>query len=99
VSWTQLVWRFTGFLRFQYSNLRFNGVQAIQATSNGTDNYITLNVRIDYPFKNWLIASVGNDLFFNKSNRSIATGVPPAAATVPVDYIKDVVYVRLTFQY
>ena len=30
VSWTQLVWRFTGFLRVQYTNMRFKGVQMIQ---------------------------------------------------------------------
>jgi hypothetical protein len=97
LSWTQLIWRFTGYLRFEYANLRYKGVQAVQATTDGTDNYITLSVAVDYPFKQWLIGSIGNQLYFNKSDRTI-TAAPPAAV-VPVDYIKDVVYLRLTFQY
>jgi hypothetical protein len=98
LSWTQLIWRFTAFLRFEYANMRFKGVQAIQATTDGTDNYITLNLRVDYPFKNWLIGSVGNDLFVNKSDRML-TSTMPTPAIVPVDYVRDVVYLRLTFQY
>jgi hypothetical protein len=100
VSWTQLVWRFTGFLRFQYSNQRFKGVQMIQATTDGTDNVIILNVRVDYPFRDWLFASVGYDLQLNRSNRQLVTG--PAGVTpgvVPVDYTKHVVYLRLTASY
>ena len=37
-SWTQLIWRFTGFVRAQYANERFKGVQPVQATTDGTDN-------------------------------------------------------------
>ena len=74
LSWTQLIWRFTGFVRFQYTNARYKGVQMIQATTDGTDNYITLNLRADYPFKDWLVASVGYDLFFNTSDRMLMTG-------------------------
>jgi hypothetical protein len=100
ISWTQLVWRFTGFVRFQYTNARYKGVQMIQATTDGTDNYLTLNVRADYPFKDWLIASVGYDLFFNASNRMLLTGgTGPTPGVVPVDYNRNVVYLRLTFQY
>ena len=100
VTWTQMIWRFTGWVRFQYSNLRFNGVNPIiQATTNGTDNYITLNVRLDYPFKEWLIASVGDDLFYNNSNRMLTVGMAGAPGTVPVNYTRNVVYLRLTLSY
>ena len=99
VSWTQLVWRFTGFIRVQYTNLRFNGVQPVQATSNGTDNNLAVNVRVDFPFKDWLIGSVGYDLYYNNSNRVLMSGTPANPGIVPVDYTKNVVYLRLSFQY
>ncbi len=100
VSWTQLIWRFTGFVRFQYTNMRFSGVQMIQATTDGTDNVVTLNVRVDYPFKDWLIGSLGYDLYIDRSNRMLLVGgTPPQPGAVPVDYTKHVVYLRLTFQY
>jgi hypothetical protein len=99
LSWTQLVWRFTGFLRVQYTNMRFKGVQPVQATTDGTDNNLMLNVRVDYPFKDWLIGSVGYDLYFNKSDRTLLAGAGTMPATVPVDYLKNVVYLRLSFQY
>jgi len=99
LSWTQLIWRFTGFVRFQYTNMRFKGVQMIQATTDGTDNNIMMNVRVDYPFRQWLIASVGYDLFFNKSDRTLLAGSAAMPAVVPVDYTKNVVYLRLTLQY
>jgi hypothetical protein len=98
-SWTQMVWRFTGFIRLGYANLRYNGVQPIQATTDGTDNYVTLNLRVDYPFKDWLFGSVGYDLYVNVSNRMLATMVMPTPGTVPVDYNRNVVYIRLTASY
>jgi hypothetical protein len=77
--------------------MRFQGVQMVQATTNGTDNNIMFNARVDYPFKEWLVTSVGYDLYWNGSNRML-TGMPPAGS-VPVDYTKHVVYLRLTLQY
>jgi len=99
LSWTQLIWRFTGFIRAQYTNMRFKGVQAVQATTDGTDNNLMLNVRVDYPFKDWLIGSVGYDFYLNRSDRMLAVGTGTSPATVPVDYTKNVVYLRISFQY
>jgi len=99
VSWTQLVWRFTGFIRAQYTNMRYKGVQMVQATNDGTDNNFMLNFRVDYPFKEWLIASVGYDLALNRSDRLLTVGTGTTPATSPVDYTKNVVYLRLSFQY
>lgn len=100
ISWTQLIWRFTAFARLQYSNMRFNGVNPlIQATTNGTDNNVVLNLRVDYPFKDWLIGSVGYDLYFNKSNRMLTVGMMGTPGTIPVDYTRNVVYVRMTLSY
>jgi hypothetical protein len=102
-SWTQLIWRFTGFIRFSYANQRFQGIPPTAGLPQGmttrTDNYITLNTRVDYPFKEWLYASVGYDLQFNKSNASLALMPTTGAPGLPVDYIKHVVYLRLTFWY
>lgn len=100
VSWTQLIWRFTGFLRFQYSNLRYKGVQAVQATTDGTDNLVQLNVRVDYPFRDWLFLSAGYDLLLDRSDRTLMVGPSPTTpGVVPVDYTKHVVYLRLTATY
>jgi hypothetical protein len=99
LTWTQLIWRFTGFIRAQYTNMRYQGVQAVQATTNGTDNNFMLDVRADYPFKEWLIGSVGYDLYLNRSNRALLGPGGTMPGSVPVDYTKNVVYVRLSFQY
>ena len=108
LSWSQLIWRFTGFLRFSYSNERYAGIctvmgmggactdPAAETVPNRTDNLITLNVRLDYPFKDWLFGSVGNDLQVNVSNGMLNLGV---AGIVPVNYTKDVVFIRLTATY
>ncbi|MDB4968022.1 MAG: hypothetical protein JWN44_3711 [Myxococcales bacterium] len=100
LSWTQLVWKFTGFLRLQYSNLRFKGVQMVQATTDGTDNFVGLNTRVDYPLvRGWLFGSAGYDLFFNKSDRMLATTTNGTPGVVPADYTRHVVYLRLTLSY
>jgi hypothetical protein len=108
LSWTQLMWRFTGFLRFAYSNERFAGVcvpmrkvglacgPSGETVANRVDNLITLNVRIDYPFKDWLFLSLVNDLQVNVSNGALSLGV---AGTVPPNYTKDVIGLRLTASY
>jgi hypothetical protein len=110
LSWTQLIWRFTGFVRFSYANERFNGIcvgqtgtgascqsPSAETVSNRTDNLITLNVRIDYPFKNWLIGSIGDDLQANISNGQLNLGTAPG--TVPTSYTKDVVYIGIRANY
>jgi hypothetical protein len=106
VSWTQLIWRFTGFIRFAYANERFQGIPSTAGLDPGvttrTDNYITLNTRVDYPFKDWLWASAGYDLQYNKSNEKLSLTPPGGGmptAGIPVDYTKHVVYLRLTFWY
>jgi hypothetical protein len=111
LSWTQLIWRFTGFLRFAYANQRYQGIcknamgmvtqctgtnPTAETVSNRADNIFTLSVRVDYPFKDWLVGSIGNDANFNVSNGQLLLGV---AGTVPVNYIRDAVYIRLTASY
>ena len=97
ISWTQLIWRFTGFVRAQYTNMRFKGVQAIQATTDGTDNNFMLNLRVDYPFKDWLIAQSGYDFILNRTDRS-SDRAPDRRRrpSCPSDYTKNVVYLRVT---
>lgn len=100
LSWTQLIWRFTGFIRASYANERFKGIlpmgPSAETNVNRTDNYFTLNARVDYPFKDWLFGSVGYDLQANVSNGNLNLGV---AGVVPVDYTKHVVYLRLSVAY
>ena len=98
-SWTQLIWRFTAFLRVSYANERYKGITPLTGdlTSTRTDNYVTINSRVDYPFLRWLWGSVGYDLQLNRSNAVL--DLNPAAAVVPVTFTKSVVYLRLTAWY
>jgi hypothetical protein len=108
ISWAQLIWRFSGFLRLQYSNQRYQGIctmmgmgstcnsPSAETVPNRVDNLVTLNVRLDYPFKDWLIGTVGNDLQVNVSNGQLNLGAP---GTVPVNYTRDVIYIKLTASY
>lgn len=100
LSWTQLIWRFTAFVRGSYANQRFKGIvmmgPSAEANPNRTDNYVTVNARVDYPFKDWLFGSVGYDLQANVSNGNLNLGV---AGVVPVNYTKHVVYLRLSVAY
>jgi hypothetical protein len=102
-SWTQLIWRFTGFLRFAYANQRYQGIPPTAGLPLGqttrTDNYITLNARADYPFKTWLWLSLGYDLQVNRSDSKLVFDPTMTAGGLPVDYIKHVVYLRLQFWY
>jgi hypothetical protein len=97
-TWTQLVWRFTGFVRLQYSNQRFQGIQMVSAsTTPRTDNIFLLNTRVDYPFRDWLFGSVGYDLQADVTNGSIMTLAP--GGLYPANYLKHVVYLRVTVAY
>ncbi|MDB4968031.1 MAG: hypothetical protein JWN44_3720 [Myxococcales bacterium] len=107
-SWTQLIWRFTGFLRIGYANQRYQGIQpdpmtqppSAETNPNRADNIFTLNARGDYPFKDWLFGSVGYDLALDRSNGmlNLGNGVGQPGL-IPVDYTKHVVYLRLTVSY
>ncbi len=105
ISWTQMIWRFSAFVRASYSNQRFQGINVTMMTPppsaetnpNRTDNVFMLNLRLDYPFKDWLFASVGYDLQLNRSNGALDLG--PMAGVVRVDYTKHVVYIGLSVKY
>ncbi len=98
IGWTQLLWRFTGTTRLSYSNNRFQGIQQAQGlnTTTRTDNTIVFDLRVDYPFKDWLIASVGYTLSWNNSDSSIDLGTK---GLVPLDYTKNEVFIRLAILY
>lgn len=100
IGWTQMIWRFVGSLRLQYSNIRYQGITAVNSIvpPNGTrtDNFIRLNVRLDYPFKDWLIASAGYDLQFNGTDSMLDMG---PSGLIPLNYQKHEVYLRLAVLY
>jgi hypothetical protein len=97
-AWVQQIWRFSASARLGYQNQRFQGIPPTQAvpSTTRTDNYISFDARVDYPFKDWLIASLGYDLQWNTSNEPLNLGV---AGIVPVDYTKNEVYLRLSVLY
>ena len=98
IGWTQLIWRFTGAVNLQYSNNRYHGIQA--ATSlvplARTDNLVVFNARVDYPFKDWLISSLGYVLQNNSTDAMLSMGL---AGLVPLNYTTHEVYLRLSVLY
>jgi hypothetical protein len=112
IGWAQLIWRFTASLRATYSNERFQGILPVTGvcqtmagmpapmTCTRTDNLFQLNVRLDYPFKEWLIGSIGYDLSLDRSDSQIATitvaGLP---GLVPVNYTKHEAWAQITLAY
>jgi hypothetical protein len=106
ISWTQQVWRFSGFLRLAYQNTRYQGVGAMMAAGTVTDNSestngFTLNARVDYfAYRNWVALSLGYD--FNLIRvEGAPVGVLPTTtlATVPVSFNKSEVYLGLKLFY
>jgi hypothetical protein len=104
LSWTQLIWRFTASARLGYQNIQYVGVTpSSQTTLNGDtrrDNYITFNLRVDYPFKSYLFLSVGYDLQFNDTSAALITNpMMPTVGLIPLNYLKNEVWLRLSFLY
>jgi hypothetical protein len=64
------------------------------------DNNVIFDLRVDYPFKDWLQASVGYTLTYNSSDATLLT--PTTGGTfllIPLNYIKHEVYLRLAVLY
>ncbi|HZS38114.1 MAG TPA: hypothetical protein VFF06_14855 [Polyangia bacterium] len=65
-----------------------------------TDNNLVFDLRLEYPFKDWLQAGVGYTLTYNNSDSQLLR--PSTAGTfllVPLDYLKHEVYLRLSVIY
>jgi hypothetical protein len=101
LSWTQQIWRFTGNLALVYQNIRYQGItpaagQAPPDSTTRTDNQVTFSLSVDYPFKNWLIGSIGYYLQFNDTNRELVAAPP---GLVPLGYLKNEAWLRLSVLY
>ncbi len=103
-SWTQQIWRFSGYLRLAYQNSRYKGIAvpagatATPDVTERTDNGFTLNARIDFfTYRNWLATSLGYDfnLVSANHNASSLAGV----GVVPVDFKKHELYLSLALLY
>lgn len=94
----QLLWRFTANLRFTYEHINFNGITAQTAlvpVGTRTDNYFAINFKLDYPLRDWLIASAGYDLQVNSSSSQIQSDM----LLIPVNYTKHEGWLRLSVLY
>jgi hypothetical protein len=110
ISWAQLLWRFTATARLQYQSVRYAGVLNSGITPPGgppasaatpvsrDDNNLMFDLRVDYPFKDWLIASVGYSLQYNNTDARLAP-VTPGGALVPLGYTKHEPWLRLAVLY
>jgi hypothetical protein len=104
INWTQLIWRFTGAVSLKYQNIHYHGVAANSQTDClgdcRVDNYVSFDLRVDYPFKQWLIASFGYDLQYNATPAHLVTNVMmPTAGLIPLGYLKNEVWLRIGVLY
>jgi hypothetical protein len=102
IGWTQIIWRFVASVRFQYSNLRFQGIDPAYTgltSPDRTDHLIQFGARIDYQFKNYLALGVGYDLNYNNTNAVLMGGTMAAPNLIPLNYLKNEVWLRLTVKY
>jgi hypothetical protein len=100
VSWAQLLWRFMASVALSYSNIRYQGIPATALSGvnppNRTDNFVSLNVRFEYPFKRWLSLSLGYIMQYNNASSKLDLG---PLGVIPADYLKHSVYLRLQVLY
>jgi hypothetical protein len=107
IAWSQLIWRFTGSLKLTYSNIRYQDIQlasglvdnASMPLRSRTDNYLNFDARVDYPFKDWLIGSLGYVLQYNNTNADLASASALATQPIPLNYLKHEVWLRLAVLY
>jgi len=101
LSYSQMIWRFVGSVRLGYSNIRYQGIPAsasLMPPDTRTDNYIRLNARVDYPFKDFLIGSFGYDLQWDGTDSQLMMTVP-GVPLVGLGYLKHEVWLRLSVLY
>jgi hypothetical protein len=102
IGWTQMIWRFVGSLRLQYSNIRYQGIPptaALTPPTTRTDDYIRLNARLDYPFKDFLIGSFGYDLQWDGTDSMLAATGAPGIGLIGIGYLKHEVWLRFSVLY
>jgi hypothetical protein len=97
----QAIWRFIGSVRLQYQNVRFGGITPVFALdrTDRVDHNVKLDVRFDYPIRDWLTVGIGYSLQYNDTNASLATGTPPPLGIVALDYLKNEVWLRAAVNY
>jgi hypothetical protein len=105
ISWTQLIWRFTAAARLAYNHLTYEGVDPTSGgdpmTLQRIDDFVAFDLRLDYPFKPWLIASAGYNLQYNHTDARLQFQEDPMAPIqfIPLGYLKNEVWLRLAVLY
>lgn len=99
IGWSQQIWRVRGNIKLAYQNNRYQDIPAsasLMPATSRTDNYIRLDVNLNYSIKDWLTASIGYDLQSNTTDSTIANG---PMFLVPLNYLKHEVWLRLAVLY
>jgi hypothetical protein len=117
ITWAQLIWRFTAGATLGYQNIQYHGTDlGTQGVVTGpppappamaapvterTDNYVSFDLRLDYPFKPWLSLGAGYDLRYNVTPTQLSGGTNNAGMPVllPANYLANEVWLRLAAQY
>ncbi len=110
-SYTQLIYRVTIFARFTWERMAFQGtpdmLRQAGICQNGmlgadcvpqadrVDNFFLADIKAEYPVRDWLLPSLGYSFSANDSNGL----THQLNAIVPVSYIKQEGWIRLTVRY
>ena len=92
-------------MSLKYQNIHYFGVAPVTQTDCLSDcridNYISFDLRLDYPFKEWLVASFGYDLQYNATPANLVPlpTTPPTMGLIPLSYLKNEVWLRIGVLY
>jgi hypothetical protein len=107
LTWIQQFWRFTGTVMLRYQNNHYEGLSTNAGNvdpmgvpiTDRIDNFIAFDARVDYPFKDWLIMSLGYDLQYNVTDAKLGSAGAAATQIIPLNYLKNEVWLRLAVLY
>ena len=93
LNFNQGLWKFNLNLRFLFEHRVYNGNLRVDGlVGTREDNYLSGHAQLDYPFKDYLIASLGYDIAKNFSTCALVGGGT-------CDYLRNDVWLRLTLAY
>jgi len=107
-TFSQQIWRILGNLRFAWEERRFQGDlnPDNMVNNNGgnpdmgasrTDDLLTFHLDLNYPIRNWLVVSLGDDVQINLSNCAFRLNGNPTA--IPCDYKRNDVWLKIAVAY
>jgi hypothetical protein len=93
----QQFWRFVAAARVGWERRNFNGNLQTDGLGDGRiDNLLIFHAELNFNIKDYLILTLGDDLSKNWSNCNVLAA---SAITLPCNYLRDDVWLHMTFAY